>query len=124
MVKKPKSLMQKFEKLHLGIKFLLLAGSGYLLYRKFRKEGEPIPLLDTGIPGLSATRPLVKQTAEPLPTSSASQVAYNGTSPDQIAVVQALPTSGAASLDPKTFAEQTASQGTSILIDRLLNKPG
>lgn len=120
---KKKTLLQKFEKLHLGMKFLLLGGSAYLLYRKFRKEGEPIPLVDTVIRG-SATQPLVAATAQPLLTDGAQPVAYNGASPDQVNAAKALPTSGTKPLDAKSFAEQTAAQGTSLLFDRLLNKAG
>lgn len=112
-----KSLMKRFEKLHLGLKFGLLGLSGYLLYRKFRKEGEPIPLIDTVLPS-GATKPLVASTAVPLPSDGATNVSYNGASPDQLRTAQALQKPTMEPLDPNTLAALALTTGTSELLTR------
>lgn len=107
--KEAKSWMKRFEKLHMGIKFLLLGGSAYLLYRKFQKEGEPIPLLNAVLP--SATTPLATPTTQALPGASANPVAYQGASPDQLNTVRQLTTTVTQPLDPSALAAAALATG-------------
>jgi len=86
--KKPKTLMQRFEKLHLTTKFILLGLSGYLLVRKYEKEGEPIPIIGTVLP--SAMTPLAIPSVTELPADGANPIYYQGAGPDQINTTQQL----------------------------------
>lgn len=96
-----KSLAQRLEKTHLVLKFVLIGGSAYLMWRQWHKtkleEEAAIALraqaeaaVKTGPSG--ATKPLVEQVATLLPTVADKVLTYGGMSPDQSATAQALPT--------------------------------
>lgn len=107
--KEVNSWMKKFEKLHLGMKFILLGGSAYLLFRKYRKEGEPIPLIDTVLP--SATTPLAAPSTQKIPHADANEVAYQGASPDQLNTTRQLTSTNTQPLDPSALAAAALATG-------------
>lgn len=96
--RKPKTLMQRFEKLHMGLKFLILGGSAYLLVRKYEKEGEPIPIIGTVLP--SAMMPLATPSVTDLPADGANPIYYQGASPDQMNTTRLLNTADVVPLGP------------------------
>jgi hypothetical protein len=114
LMKEGKSWMKKFEKLHLGLKFLILGGSAWLLYRKFQKEGEPIPILSSVLP--SATTPLATPTTTNLDAAGANPVAYQGASPDQLNTTRQLTTTNTQPLDPSALAAAALATGGKQLL--------
>ena len=109
--KQGKSLMQRFEKLHLGMKALDFQSTVTKDQKEVLSEGTEAPALPSG-----ATVPLVAATAQPLPTNGTRNVQYGGVSPDQINAITAVATGKAQPLDPNTLAQLAAATGTNQLL--------
>lgn len=92
--RKSRSLLQKFEKLHLITKFAIMGGSGYLLWKRWEREQaiDQAQVLQAQISAASAspaTRALVTPTAEPIPHREPS-ILRTTITPEQVETAQAL----------------------------------
>lgn len=113
----PGKIWHRIEKASTLMKLGLVLVSGYLVYRKYKKEvGLTLPPEITG--GDSAVQPLTTPQAKALPAADPTKnLSYQTASPDQMVTAQLMNTAQqTVPLDPGALSTQALQTGTSQLL--------